>query len=176
MNRLVILVSLAFGSACAPQTDSSCSSGEQLCDDVCVPGNAVCCNVGNGAICPLGYSCGSNASTPCIKDSAVIITIQPPPATCSTMCRGGGCPVTFQPNPATVAVDEPVYWNNLDSEAHTLMNASTGDTPLTSAPANGMSGGIRFTQPGTYTIGAMDCENPQTTGYLARHQIAVTVN
>ncbi len=173
MNRLVLLVALALG--CQPQS-SDCESSEQLCDDVCVPANAVCCNVGNGAICPLGYTCGSNATTPCINNSATIITINPPAATCSVMCRGGGCPVTFQPNPASARVDDPIYWKNLDSVAHTLMNASTGDTPLTTAPANGMSGGIKFTQAGTYTIGAMDCQQPTSTGYLARHDITVTVN
>ncbi|MGE3547950.1 MAG: hypothetical protein AB7L28_28760, partial [Kofleriaceae bacterium] len=146
------------------------------CDDVCVPAGAVCCNVGNGAICPLGYACGTNASTPCIKNTATIITIQPPAATCPLMCRAGGCPVTFDPSPASARVGDPVYWNNLDDVAHTLMNASTGGTPLTTAPANGMSGGIQFTQAGTYTIGAMDCEHPTSTGYLARHQVTVTVN
>lgn len=172
----VLVLALVLSAGCQPHDSSECGSNEQLCDDVCVPSNAVCCGNGNGAICPLGYACGTNASTPCIKDTAAIITINPPAASCSTMCRTGGCPVTFEPMTATVPVDEPVYWRNLDSTAHTLMNASSGNTPLTSAPANGMSGGIRFTQAGTYTIGAMDCEDPRFTGYLARHQIAVTVN
>lgn len=176
MKRALLTVFVLALGACQTQTEEACPSGEQLCDDSCVPTSLVCCGYGNGAVCPAGYTCGTSASAPCLGISATVITINPPEASCSVMCRSGGCPVTFSPNPASVAVGDQVYWVSHDAEPHILMNESTGDTPITTVPANGMSGTLTFSQPGTYVYGAIDCEDPQFTGYLASGQLVVTVN
>ncbi len=56
-----------------------------------------------------------------------------------------------------------------------LINASTQNTPITTVPANGRSSTIHFNTAGTYVVGAMDCKDPQFPGFLARHQVVVTV-
>lgn len=156
-------------------TSSPCGSGEELCDDVCVPTGLVCCNHGNGAVCPMGYTCGTSSSAPCLADNATVVTIEPPDASCSVACRNGKCPVKFNPSTASVRVDGQIYWRNNDSDQHILIDESTGGTPITTVPASGMSSTIRFTKAGTYTVSAMDCEDPRFTGYLASSKVVVTV-
>lgn len=172
MRQPWFLLALLLGGCDIPP----CGTGEELCDDVCVPQGLVCCGYGNGAICPMGYTCGTSSSAPCLADNATVVTILPPEPDCSVRCRNGTCPVRFSPNPASVRVDGQIYWRNEHSEQHILVNESTGNTPVTTVPPNGMSGTIRFTSPGTYVISAMDCEDPRFTGYLASHQVVVTVN
>ena len=172
---LTLMVTAMLVGACETQ-EESCPAGEMTCDDSCVPDSLVCCGYGNGAVCPVGYTCGTSASAPCLALAATVITINPPAATCSPMCRDGGCPVTFSPDPASVAVGDQVYWVNNDDEAHILVNESTDDTPITTVPAGGMSGTLTFSQPGSYVISALDCEDPQFTGYLASGMLVVTVN